>query len=205
MTTPDFPIKSYSSNATLHFRDVISVQQDLTAVADFLANIDLTGAAPNEVVNRALWNSSLVSFFKCFTSGVRRYKLDKRLFANIPGEPIKYFDHLKNIRDRHLAHSVSSLEETVVGPMLDSGKQSRAGIGYLTISYVMGTAKDIEQIQRLVVTALDQVKIDCEAAIKAIEAELAQYSYEDMAGWGDIQYTAPDPAVAAQKARAQPT
>jgi len=183
-------LKSYKSNATLHLRDVVSVQHDLDTVNKYLALIS-TGVEDDQkqqTISQALWTSAIVTFFKCFAGGVRKYKLDKSIFSMLPGEPLDFYEYMKNVRDRHIAHSVSTLEETIVGPLLDPREKRLTGTARITAKYVMGSDETLINFQKLVRLAREEVQVEFASANKIVESELNEFSYEEM-GKSNLYYS----------------
>ncbi len=67
------------------------------------------GAADN--VARSMWEAALVAYVRCFTSGVRRHKLDESIFVGEAEYLRERHDLFKKTRDKHAAHSVSPFEQ----------------------------------------------------------------------------------------------
>ena len=200
------PLKKYTSDNTLRYRDVLSVQTDLQTVAAQLKKLrSLDQSDETQVLRLALWNSSLATFFKCFATGVRQYKIDPDIFATLPGEPLRFVEFLKNQRDKHVAHSVNMFEEISVGVMLDHEKKQKVGIGHLQIRRVGEPDDHIRSFQRLVEAAISRAATDFTTITDEINGELDSITYDEMLGWDDLQYVVPEPERAASKARKQAT
>jgi hypothetical protein len=57
--------------------------------------------------------AALVRYFRCFSSGVRP-KLPSEIVENAPDEWSKAHQYYKDVRNKHVAHSVNLLEENVI-------------------------------------------------------------------------------------------
>jgi len=62
----------------------------------------------DKVVEHSLWTTALITYVRCFTSGVRT-RLDRSIFGD-DEEMLRKHDYYKDIRDKHLAHSVNPFE-----------------------------------------------------------------------------------------------
>jgi hypothetical protein len=108
--------------------DWFGIQQDLgfvvsaaTQVADIMErNWQETRGAesrptadPDDIVKHSLWTTALITYARCFGSGVRAC-LDEGIFED-RDDVIEQHRYYKNIRDKHLAHSVNPFEVTTTG------------------------------------------------------------------------------------------
>jgi len=210
--TQELLTKLHQSKATLYLRDVVSVQNDLRKVGDYLKLIlkEVDNHSDDDddeqkIIQQALWSSALVFFFKCFSSGTRKYILDEKIFASLPGEPIKFYEYLKKIRDKHIAHSASTLEQTIVGPILDPLHKKRTGFIHYTVKHVMPSDENIRDFQKLVRLAIEEVAEEIKSAEQVVDLELDQFSYEEMLKWKDLEYIDPEQDFSAHKVRPQAT
>jgi len=198
-------IKKYDGDLALHLRDVVSVEKDLLETKSFLEYL-LTTFPDNDTFlpyHSALWNASLISFFKCFSTGVRKYSIKKEIFCDLKREKINFYNHLKEIRDKHIAHSVSSLDEVMVGVMLHPRTHKFLGITDMSIRHVMMPKEGVESFLSLVNLAVKHVEQDYQKAQTDLENEISSISPEIMKAWEDFEYEVPEPEKAARKARKQ--
>jgi hypothetical protein len=72
-----------------------------------------SGTGEADIVQHSLWTTALIAYARCFGTGVRA-RLDKGIFGD-QEDMIRMHDYYKNIRDKHLAHSVNPFEVTATG------------------------------------------------------------------------------------------
>jgi hypothetical protein len=63
---------------------------------------------PEDVVKQSLWTAALIAYVRCFATGVRA-RFDESIFDDRE-DVIQQHRYYKNIRDKHIAHSVNALE-----------------------------------------------------------------------------------------------
>ena len=100
-------LKEYSSTSTHELEDRLSVKSDLEHAVFFLKELLKVEGLEDDaskVVGVAFWNAALVSFFRCFGSGVRKFKFDVSIYDHLEGNPREFFEFLKNLRDKHNGH-----------------------------------------------------------------------------------------------------
>lgn len=86
----------------------------------------------SQVVRDALWMTAIVLYARCFNGGVRR-PLDTAVLDSIPGESRELHQHFLHLRDKFIAHSVNSYEQTLVYAVIDSatGEVTSTGTTHL--------------------------------------------------------------------------
>ena len=195
--------REYSSENTIKYRDVVSVQYDLQNVVRQLEqHLKLPKQKETEIIRLALWNSAIVTFMKCFASGVRQYKISSSIFERLPGEPMRFYDFIKNLRDKHIAHSVSMCEEHLVGVVVNEGGL-KSGIGHFSIIRVGEPDRTVQQVVMMAKLALTEASDELKRLQKVIDEELSQFDKADMLKWPILKYVVPDVEKAASKARKQ--
>lgn len=75
---------------------------------DRLLNIDMN-SAKNRCLIESLDISALVSYIRGVTSGKRATRLSTNIFSKIEGAEAAH-NYFKNLRDKHIAHSVNPFE-----------------------------------------------------------------------------------------------
>jgi hypothetical protein len=63
---------------------------------------------PEHIVKHSLWSAALVAYVRCFATGVRA-RFDESIFGDAE-DVIQRHRYYKNIRDKHIAHSVNPFE-----------------------------------------------------------------------------------------------
>jgi len=67
----------------------------------------------DDIVKHSLWTTALIAYARCFGTGVR-VRLDESIFGDRE-DVLEQHRYYKNIRDKHLAHSVNPFEVTATG------------------------------------------------------------------------------------------
>lgn len=67
-----------------------------------------------DIEQHSLWTTALIAYARCFGSGVRGRRLDQAIFGDRE-DVIQQHRYFKNIRDKHLAHSVNPFEVAATG------------------------------------------------------------------------------------------
>ena len=161
MDTTRLPIAELKSTKAKELADRAAIYQDLTfCVACCQRAIDNLGAeTPDPVLTRALWTAALVSYARCFASGVR-YGLTSDLFGHFEGEPREVHEYYLELRNKHIAHSVNPFEQIVIGAILsasDAETKNVEGIATLVGTNVSESIQSIEQFRTLATTALKHI------------------------------------------------
>lgn len=194
------PMKTYTSELSDNLVDMESVYIDLKQASEYASELLSRlskGENTNHVVNEALWIASIITLCKCFSTGIRKYKVPLEIYQNINGaEP--FLAHIKDIRDKHMAHSVSGLEKIITGAYL-----TETGIhaGVLSIKHSMMPIDGIFSLKKIIDFALEHVDAEKVKIEIALDLELSHFNASDWEKWDDLSYTIPDPFIAAAKKR----
>jgi hypothetical protein len=179
--------------------DLSLVLQDLRSVIDLCARLanELVKVEPDRdgLLIEALWTAALVKYVRCFTSG-KRFGLDVSVFDGCSGanETHQYY---KDMRDKHVAHSVNPFEGVAVGVLLEGelGQHTATGIVVLQHRLVCTDQSGVQTLQRLASVAQKNVRLRC----KAMRDELLNWAKEQPTGTfkpDEISMTAPGPEQA---------
>ena len=88
------------------------------------------------LVDRSLWIAALTTYGRCFHKGIR-YSLPESLFLRTPGMDYTHLHrYYMNIRDKHVAHSVNSLESHEAVVSLRRGPDGSLGVDRLAMVHV---------------------------------------------------------------------
>jgi len=75
---------------------------------------------------KALWNSAVISYARCFSGGVRQARLDGA-FAAMGSRESEFraaHDYIMNLRSKYIAHSVNRFEDTQIIVVVDEQKDT---------------------------------------------------------------------------------
>ncbi|MEU1544883.1 hypothetical protein [Nocardia sp. NPDC005745] len=150
------------------------------------------------VLQQALFSAAVIAYARCFGSGVRG-KLESaaldQLPQNEPGAARQLHRFVCDLRDKHVAHSVSPFEAVMVGGLCHAGESGQqdpvAGVGWLTIRGLpagVELAIGLRDLARCWVNYLEeQIKLVQEQVLE----ELKREGPAAMAQRPGIQYTIP--------------
>ncbi len=92
-------------------------------------------ASASENVLRSLWVAALVTYGRCFHKGKRRW-FDESIFEGQPEDILIWHRYFRDIRDKHVAHSVNPFEIHATGVQVvdhdgSSPRVERAMVAYM--------------------------------------------------------------------------
>ena len=149
----DFPIAGVDFPEAQRLADLASISQDLKAAIDTCSRLAelLREDSKDGVLIDSLWTTALIRYARCFASG-KRYGLGEEILADLPGDPIGAHRWYKNLRDKHIAHSVNPFENVLVGAVLapqDSAEKGVIGVSILVGRHMVADIAGVEQLGRL--------------------------------------------------------
>jgi hypothetical protein len=178
--TTELPIVRVRSDQARALADVIAIKQDLDFVAqaaDRLVELLSTEEADG-VLTRALQTAALIAYVRCFASG-KRYGLNEETLDRGPEGAREYHEHLKDLRDKHIAHSVNPFEQTLIAVILSSDERTVEGVAQLSaqhLSFDQDGAEQLASYARRLSTVLDS---EGRRLTEAVQAE-SEASLEDL-------------------------
>ena len=115
LTLPDDKLVKQLKDMQLHWWDLMEAKQSLESMS--INNPD--------IVNRALAQNSIVTFYKCFGKNEFRSNSLKRnkILAGYPPEAKAVFDYYYDLRNKFIAHDESRYAQVFTGAILESSKQ----------------------------------------------------------------------------------
>ena len=145
--------------------DLSLVLLDLRSVIELCRRLGSELAKPaaerDNLTIEALWTAALVKYVRCFTSG-KRTELDASVFEDINGarDTHQYF---KNMRDKHVAHSVNPFEGVGVRVLLsgEPGQCLVEGIVVFQHRLVSSDEEGARTLERLASIAQRDVRLRC--------------------------------------------
>lgn len=147
--------------------DLTLILQDLTFTVDVLKRLRklLKDNCQDRILTESLWTTALISYVRCFSSG-KRFGLSEKIFKNkkLKGDPVRCHRYYKNLRDKHIAHSVSPFEQIVVDLQLsspDSAQREVLGVGVLSQKLICTSIEGVETLLGLALIARKEVFNQC--------------------------------------------
>ena len=160
-----------TTHDAMAYGHLFAIQQDLNFVIralDRLSPLIPDDSDDASVVAEALWSAALIAYTRCFTSGRRTaLRFDdlglSRTMADLHHE-------LDSIRDKHIAHPVSDLEQVSV--LSARAPDSEVHLLTLVDRHTAGTPEQVVAFRRLVEAVLASVQPRMDRLAEVIMGEL---------------------------------
>lgn len=153
------------------------------------------------IERQAFFSAAAIAYSRCFGSGVRE-KLDTNILDLLPqdkpGAAREVHKFITNMRDKHIAHSVSPFESVMVAGRVDWPEPDNplVTVGWMTmVGLPIGVelARSCRDLARCIVNHLtDEIRLTQEAIQEALKGE----SPEEIATRPVMQYQIPGPGDA---------
>jgi hypothetical protein len=157
--------------------DLASIFQDLAFVIECCDRLlDLLESSDRDpVMAQALWSSALVAYVRCFGSG-KRFGLDADIVEQVglEGEVRTWHQYLRNMRDKHIAHSVNPFETVIIAAVLtpeDKGDRKVEGVALLSLKHMAAAEQGVYQLRQLAKALRRKVGESCEAQREKVWAD----------------------------------
>ena len=152
--------------------DLASILRDLQATVETCKRVValLESEEKDAILLEGLWSAALVRYVRCFAFG-KRYGLTEEMFEGLQGDPIGTHRWYKNMRDKHVAHSVNPYEQVRVGVVLspeESKERKILGVSTLAGSYICPDKKGVEQLGMLanvLIKKVGELGKECENSV----------------------------------------
>lgn len=112
----EIPIHACSLPQCKILADLESVANDLRLVVDITQR--LISGEKDTLLMRSLFCAGLITYRRCFNSGVRNSIRREDLGISFQGKPIEMHDYLMAQANKLIAHSVNPFEHTRVGVLV---------------------------------------------------------------------------------------
>lgn len=150
----DYPDAEYLAAYHSIFRDLMVADDAVNR----LLSMDMN-SEENRCLIESLYISALVSYIRGFTSGKRATRLSSDIFSKLNGakEAHNYF---KDVRDKHIAHSVNPFEQVKVGVRLtpkNSDKKEIISVGVLSLDRICESNENLVTLKRLINVAKEEL------------------------------------------------
>jgi hypothetical protein len=144
--------------------DLTLVLQDLTFTVDILKRLIklLKDDSEDNILIQSYGIAALISYIRCFSAG-KRLGLSEDIFKNdkLEGDPLGCHRYFKNLRDKHIAHSVNPFEQVTVDLQLSNPKSKKRevlGVVVLSQKLICTTLEGVETFLRLALIAREEVR-----------------------------------------------
>lgn len=150
----EMPIVRYRSQKARELADLDSILLDLRSILESCRRLIqlIDSESGDAVLLEALWTSSLVRYVRCFSHG-RRAGLRPEILDEIIEGAREAHQFFKEIRDKHISHSVNPFEQVEVGVILtpeNKGIRKVEGISTLLMRQNVTSREGMVTLYRLV-------------------------------------------------------
>ena len=172
--------------------DLALHKADLDFTLECLAAINQAPEEPH-VLHRALWQSAIVHFMKCFGQSESRFSLDpNKVDKGDTGafEPYNYFDSLRN---KNLVHDDNSYAQCSPGAVLNKEGMDHKIAKIVCLSVIGETLgqENYSNLHLLVTRAREWVVAQFDELCEVLTSEFEAKPYEELLTLEGITYTAP--------------
>jgi hypothetical protein len=148
-----------NSDAASEYGDTWLVFYDLEGVVgtcDRLLEL-IAINSQDHVLLESLSTAALIKYVRCFGTG-KRIGLREDDLVGLPGDPVGVHRYFKDLRDKHIAHSVNPLEQVRVGVILaDDGSVDALGhLAGRNISMSDEQARTLKTLAAAIISRLRQ-------------------------------------------------
>ncbi|MBA3528207.1 MAG: hypothetical protein H0X71_09285 [Rubrobacter sp.] len=84
-------------------------KEDTDEVREYPIRVKDETDRSHDIITRSLWESSLVTYARCFGTG-KRVRLDASVFDGQPEGALRWHKYFKDTRNKHVSHSVNPFE-----------------------------------------------------------------------------------------------
>ena len=159
------PIAKVDYEEAKKLADLGAIVQDLGFTMKTCSRLKklLKEKSQDSILIESMWTAALIRYTRCFARG-KRFGLTESIFDGLKGEPHKVHKMYIDLRNKHIAHSVSPFEQMEVGLILSpKNSHERKIIGVATMS-MRHISPDVEGVHQLGLLAKVLLKKVCELA-----------------------------------------
>lgn len=184
----DLPVYEISIPEAKVLADLVSLHNDLLRVKSTLNQLLAT---KNETIEDACFSASLITYRRCFKSGIRN-GLSRNDIIALKRNAIELHDYLVNQANKLIAHSVNPFEQTTVGVVVDG--QRVVGIATLSGRLMIHKEDGTKQWIRLVdIIDNDILRPRLKVALDTAERSGKTLPIAEIVRKPILRYTAPSP------------
>lgn len=152
---------------------------------------------------RALWSSALVYYVRGLNDKHRKWirkRLEKRV-AELPGEPLKLHQWLKDMRDKNIAHDVNPYDEIIITLILtpeDHDHNDVLGVGAF-FRIFQGGPENAENMLKLMDAMLSELDEMIKVESASVKKEARARPMDELRKLPVAETTAPGPEKAGKR------
>ncbi|HEX7278114.1 MAG TPA: hypothetical protein VF255_00695, partial [Solirubrobacterales bacterium] len=158
------------------------------------------GDDADSVLVRAYWTAALIGYVRCFSTG-KRFGLSEEVFKDIEGG-VEVHRYYKQLRDKHVAHSVNPFEQVKVGVVLAAevvGERKLEGVVATYTSLLSHSQEGVEQLFQLARIAREKTVEETESLKEAVRAKAGEMDLDELYEKAEpVRHYAPGPEDASR-------
>jgi len=137
------PQSAVDGNEAADYADLVSMIGDLSRVTEMSDALSAYAKEDSGVVSAALWESAVITYGRCFTSGKSaigkrsRRKMPKEALDSLSPELRKAHEQVMELRNRHVGHRVGEAGAVRVVAVHEYIGGPPVGIGYLHVHMIL--------------------------------------------------------------------
>jgi len=184
--------------------DRASIFQDLKfciQCCDRLNCIFAPGVAEDAILQQALWTAALISYARCFATGVRQ-GLNPSIYDKFEGEPRDAHQMYIDMRNRHIAHSVNPFEQVTIGAVLappTSASREVQGVTTLSMKRISDGIEGVQQLRFMALTALKEMERLCKEQTDLVLEDARKIPIDELYARSSPRVVAPEPKAAGRR------
>jgi hypothetical protein len=156
--------------------DMLLHKSDLAFALECLKLIKIVSPEPL-TLQQALWRSALVSYYKCFGSGVRAALISTDIYV-VP-LALEAYEHLKYLRNKHIVHDENSFSQSIPLAALNNGEKEFK-IEKIICYHIVLEQENYDNFHLLVSDAIKFVDQKFNELCIALTNELEKETYEEL-------------------------
>jgi hypothetical protein len=181
-----------------------SIFQDLTfciQCCDRLSSTLEPGVQEDTVLQQALWTAALISYARCFATGVRQ-GLSPSIYDKFEGEPRDAHQMYIDMRNRHIAHSVNPFEQVTIGAVLappTSATREVQAVSTLSMKRISDGIEGAQQLRLMALTALKEMERLCKEQTDKVFEDAKKIPIDKLYARASPRVVAPEPKAAGER------
>ncbi|HMN33757.1 MAG TPA: hypothetical protein PKA54_10335 [Chitinophagaceae bacterium] len=163
----------------------ILIKIDLKKATEYL---DISIQTEDTTIKEGLFKIALILYIKCFNnSGGGRIQLPlKKVYKDIPGEPVECYNKLKKIRDKFIAHDEGDFNEAKLGMVLNENEECIVGIACPEVQSKFDYDETIGILRTLCKVALKANNSFIDKELSIAESYLCQRDFKHVSEYPEM-------------------
>jgi len=180
-----------NTHISRQLKDMILHQSDLQSAKE---SIDAMHSYNQKIINTALIQSALISYYKCFgDSKFKHYRLEKsKVLSGLPQDAHDSFEFYRNLRRKFVVHDESRYADVYVGVVVESTNQTPF-VDVVSLAFIadIATPEYSQVLSSLILATLDWVTKKIDELNRILINEYKSHSMKEFQTLNEIIYKPP--------------